>query len=261
MRSAQTVTHDFRSYGTFALPIGPNKLLLGKSSGWVAGFVEGWQTSFILNLSTGNAASVTSTYLNGAILTAGAATVEPTGLYGNSAPDIVGPFPIKDFGKVQWNGDCGSYFGSHFARVSDPQCGQVAGNLKQYCTLQAVTDANTGQLLLQNPQPGKRGTLGRQTMELPGIWAFDAAMSKSVRISENKSILVRMDATNVLNHPNVGNCPTTTGPQCTPVLNNQRHEPVWIHPNQRGSDSTVQRNSAVQFLTENAGYLPPNSGR
>ena len=65
-------------------------------------------------------------------------------------------------------------------------------------------------------------------MELPGIWAFDAAMSKSVRISESKTILVRMDATNVLNHPNVGNCaapPTvgmsivTTGPQCTPTLN------------------------------------------
>jgi hypothetical protein len=168
--SANHVTHDFRSYGTFELPIGPNKLLLGKSSGWLARVVEGWQTSFIVNLSTGAAATVSSSYLNGT-------TVSPTGLYGNSVPDIVGPFPIKDFGKVQWNGDYGNYFGSQFARTSDPQCAQVATDLRQYCTLQAVSDAKTGQILLQNPQPGKKGNLGRQTMELPGIWAFDAAMA------------------------------------------------------------------------------------
>jgi hypothetical protein len=47
------VTHDFRSFGTFELPIGPNKLLLANSSGWLARVVEGWQTSFIINASTG----------------------------------------------------------------------------------------------------------------------------------------------------------------------------------------------------------------
>ena len=58
-------------------------------------------------------------------------------------------------------------------------------------------------------------------MEMPGIWSFDAAMGKNVRISESKSVTIRMDATNVLNHPNVGNCSTTstTPPQCNPVLN------------------------------------------
>jgi len=241
------VTHDFRSYGTFELPIGPNKLLLGKSHGWLARVVEGWQTSFIVNLSTGNAASVASTYLNGSILTGGAATVEPTGLYGNSAPDIVGPFPVKDFGKVQWNGDYGNYFGSQFARTSDPQCAQVATDLRQYCTLQAVADAKTGQILLQNPQPGKKGNLGRQTMEMPGIWAFDAAMGKNIRISESKSVTVRMDATNVLNHPNVGNCSTTstTPPQCNPVLNINGTNPFGFI--QTKGDQTRQFKGTVRF--------------
>ena len=47
------VTHDFRTNGSFELPIGPNKLLFPNSSGWVARIIERWQTSFIVNFSTG----------------------------------------------------------------------------------------------------------------------------------------------------------------------------------------------------------------
>jgi hypothetical protein len=192
--SPNHVTHDFRSYGTFELPIGPGKALLRNSSGWLARVVEGWQTSFIVTLSTGNPVNIASTYINGT-------TVSPTGLYGSSVPDVVGPFSSKGFGKVTWNGDYGNFFGDAFGKVADPQCSAVATELKPYCTLQAVTDAKTGQVLLQNPKPGKRGTLGRTTLELPAQWNFDAAMSKTVRITETKTLQVRFDATNVFNHP------------------------------------------------------------
>ena len=57
--------------------------------------LEGWQTSFILNLSTGTPASVTSSYLQNGT------TASPTGLYANSVPDVVGVFPVKDFGKLR----------------------------------------------------------------------------------------------------------------------------------------------------------------
>src|SRR5262249_12069242 len=165
--SPNNVTHDFRSYGTFELPIGPGRLLLGKSSGALARAVEGWQSSFIVNLSTGQPANIQSSYVNSV---SGIATNSPTGLFGaaNAVPDIVGRFPGKGFGKVQWNGNFGSYLGSGFARVSDPQCAAVAAELRSFCTLQAVSDANSGQILLQNPKPGTRGSLGQQTMELPG---------------------------------------------------------------------------------------------
>src|SRR5262249_14655085 len=123
------------------------------------------------------------------------------GLYAGSVPDIVGPFPVKDFGKVKWDGDFGNFFGDRFGKVSDPQCALVADTLKSLCTLQAVTDAKTGQILLQNPKPGTRGTLGRQTLELPGQWSFDASMSKTVRILEGKSLQVKLDAQNIFNHP------------------------------------------------------------
>src|SRR5262249_40852976 len=117
--SPSHVTHDFRSYGTFALPIGPNKMLLGNSSGVLARVIEGWQSSFIVNLSTGQPANISASYLNNGV-------TSQTGLYGNAVPDIVGPFPGKGFGKVNWNGNFGSYFGSSFARVPDPQCAAVA---------------------------------------------------------------------------------------------------------------------------------------
>jgi len=81
----------------------------------------------------------------------------------------------------------------------------LADSLKSLCTLKAVTDAASGQVVLQNPLPGRRGTLGRQSLELPASWSFDAAMSKTVRLTESKSLVIRMDATNVFNHPNPSN--------------------------------------------------------
>src|SRR5262249_60403532 len=40
-------THDLRANGAFALPIGPSKLLFGKSSGVFARAFEGWQVGFV----------------------------------------------------------------------------------------------------------------------------------------------------------------------------------------------------------------------
>ena len=55
-------------------------------------------------------------------------------------------------------------------------------------------------------------------MEGPGAWAFDAAMSKSVQIGESKSLQVRLDATNILNHPLIGT-PTLNINSTTPFGN------------------------------------------
>ena len=182
------VTHDFRSFGTFELPIGPNKLLFGNTSGVLARAIEGWQTSFIVNASTGQPTNI------------GAANM----LYGNGVADIVNPFDLTT-GKVSWNGQSGDYFGSGtLTKVSDPQCNEVATSLRNFCSLQAVQEVASGNLLVQNPLPGTRGNVGRQTVRLPGRWSFDAAMSKSLRLSESARFQIRLDATNILNHPGVG---------------------------------------------------------
>ena len=175
-------------------------MLLANSHGVLARAVEGWQASAVVNLSVGQPASISASYTNPTVVGA-----SPTGQYGNSVPDIVGNFP-RD-GKVNWvsvsdpnDHNFGSYFGSTFTRVKDPQCSAVASQLAAFCTLQAVTDSN-GKVVLQNPQPGTRGSLGLASLTLPGNWTADASLSKSVRITESTRLQIRVESTNVLNHP------------------------------------------------------------
>jgi hypothetical protein len=40
------------------------------------------------------------------------------------------------------------------------------------------------------------------TFEMPGVYRFDANLSKAFKITESKSVQFRLDAVNVLNHPN-----------------------------------------------------------
>jgi hypothetical protein len=217
--------HNFRSNGTFELPFGPNKLVLGNSSGILARIVERWQSSLIYNVSSGVPVSITAGNM----------------LYALGVPDIV-PLPdgsipvIPRVGTATFptqnlttnNTNTGSYFDpGTYVKVTDPQCAQVAAALSSFCTLTSVALADpnnpaapqlgpTGSpvVILQNPQPGKRGTLGQKTIEGVGTWTLDANLSKTFRISESKSLQVRMDATNVLNHPGMNppslNITTTT---------------------------------------------------
>src|SRR5207247_9177049 len=54
---------------------------------------------------------------------------------------------------------------------------------------------------LQSTLAGDRGNLGQKVSELPGIWSLDATVSKAFRISETKRLQLRLDATNLFNHP------------------------------------------------------------
>jgi len=183
-------THEFRSNGSFELPIGPNKLFFPNTSGWLARAIERWESSIIFNLATGAPASITAGNM----------------LYANGVADLVQPLSIRT-GTVKW-GDpsansqlVGNYFGSgKWTKVPDPQCLAAAATLRTFCTLQAVADAS-GNIVLQNPQPGARGNIGRQTVETPGTWDFDANIRKSFKLTESKTLQIRMDANNILNHP------------------------------------------------------------
>lgn len=176
--------HDVRTNGTFALPIGPQKLLFGSSSGVLARIVEQWQMSWIFNVGSGAASNISAQNM----------------LYGNGVPDVVGAFNQK--GKVEWKDGAiaGNYFGDAYKRVTDPQCGSIATTLRSICTLSAIADSSNN-IVLQNAQPGTRGNLGQNTIELPGSWGLDATISKAFRISESKRLQFRLDATNILNHP------------------------------------------------------------
>jgi hypothetical protein len=191
--SVQTDTrvHDFRTNGTFALPVGPGKQFFSNATGPVARLIEGWQTGWVVNLNSGAPSTVTAN----------------TSLYANGRPDLVGPFPIKG-GGVTFNGTpaaTGSYWTpGTFGTVKDPQClnsGVVATSLQAACTLNAITDAKTGQVLIQNAMPGTVPSMGIGGLIGPGRWRFDANISKAIKVNENKTLQFRLDVSDLLNHP------------------------------------------------------------
>src|SRR6185295_11593302 len=68
------------------------------------------------------------------------------------------------------------------------------------CTLNAIAN-QSGQIIFQTPLPGKRGTFGQNSLYSLGTWTADMTVQKSVAVSEGKSVTIRLDATNVFNHP------------------------------------------------------------
>jgi hypothetical protein len=189
-------THVVRSYGSFDLPVGPGKTLARNSNGVLARVIEGWQTSWIVNLQSG------------APLTIGAGSM----LYGRGTPDQVRPFDFNAIRGVSWpaGSNVGNYFGSVFTKVRDPQCTTIDPSLQPACTLQAIAD-KSGNIILQNAQPGTRGNVGLNTIEGAGFWNADMALTKSFRINETFKGTIRMDARNVFNHPTPGAPPAAFG--------------------------------------------------
>ncbi len=196
-----SVGSDFRANGTFEIPVGPNRLLLAQTHGWIARAVEKWQTGFIFQIAQGAPRS----FLTGNNF-----------LYANGRPNIVGPWNNPK-GHITWSGKTGNYFGNtQYATFQDPQCQNVTtkDNLQANCTLvglaQVSSQSATGAVplssglygtpLLENPAPGTQGNLGNLTMGTFPRWALDGNLSKTIQISESKSVQIRFDATNILNH-------------------------------------------------------------
>ena len=114
----------------------------------------------------------------------------------------------KDFGKVKKSGLAPgviTYFDG-LQPVNDPIRATVTtlqstqGASANY----AINDAQ-GKTLLSNPVPGTVGNLRNGYLEGPGNFGLDANLTKVVRIDESKTFELRLDAINVLNHPNFGN--------------------------------------------------------
>jgi hypothetical protein len=61
-----------------------------------------------------------------------------------------------------------------------------------------------GRVLLANPAPGQAGSLGLKWIEGPPFLQFDMNLIKRVKVTETKEFELRVDAANILNHPNFG---------------------------------------------------------
>jgi hypothetical protein len=211
--------HSLRTNATIELPIGPNKLVMGNSSGIVARLIERWQTSFIFNASS----PVYSTLNPG-----------QSHFYAVSGYDVASTNWALPSSNFKWNDgtNTGTIYGDKYISVNDPSCydpsivtmgdkmGTVLGRIDATstgpCTIQALAarnpDGTAGEVLLKYPDPGKVGNLGKSNMKGIGQWSFDMSAAKAFQITETKSVQFRIDANNALNHP-VPNTPNiSAGP-------------------------------------------------
>jgi hypothetical protein len=199
--------HALTSYGTYNLPLAGRD-----SSGWVKRLAEGWQLSWVYSASSGTPYSITQT----------------TSMWGGSGVDLVRPdlFSAKD-GHVSWGFEVpgtktdlnpvgrigGTYNGREYMAVTDPQCASVTtlqglqGLCQQNMKALAVVDHYdtagqpvAGPIVFQHAAPGTRGNFDTNSMVGPGRWSLDMAISKNVTIMEGKTINLRVDVANILNH-------------------------------------------------------------
>jgi hypothetical protein len=216
-----SIFHEYRMNGSFELPFGPNKLIFGNSSGMLARVLERWQLSIIYNVGSGAPRDTFSAQK----LYAGGGGNQP-----QARPNIIGPWENPET-EYLWNGPngvSGTIYGfpNPYVSYDDPQCfnrvnntDSMGFNLRNSCTLNGlakVVPAGTagavlmadgvtyGIPVLENSLPGTQGNQGARMLRLPGRWTLDGNLGKSFQLTESKSIQVRFDATNILNHPNPG---------------------------------------------------------
>ena len=186
---ASNRAHSWVTYGAWELPFGPGKWVGSHTTGWLAHVAEGWQTSWITNASSGTPLSIAANNM----------------LYANGVPDIVdGGFDFSSVG-VYWphGASAGNYFQNRYTSADDPVCSSsaVAPSIQSFCTLNGVKDANSGNFVLVHPAPGKRGNLGLNKLNNIMRWNVDMSIAKAVHIGESKTVRIRLDSTNIFNHP------------------------------------------------------------
>jgi len=183
-------THDVRSNGTWQLPFGPQRKILGNSTGIAARLLERWQLGGIFSWSSGAPLTILS---GRSTITAGTTIT----------PDIVGDFP-KSAGDVVKIANGVTYF-SGLTQVADPDRANVTAlqSTSGSYTGMAIADSQ-GHMLLVNAPPGRHGNMGLSWIEGPANLNLDMNLIKRVRISETKEFEFRLDALSVLNHANFG---------------------------------------------------------
>ncbi len=189
-------THAIVSNGTWELPFGPNRAFLGNAPSWVSRLVEKWQLGGIFNWHSGNPLQISTN------LTTLTQTLTNNGI----SPDVVGNFP-HSMGNVTKTAS-GVFYFPGLLQIPDPTTNVTSlQGTNTAVTNKAITDAQ-GNLLLVNPKPGTIGTLGLNPIVGPSYSELDVNLIKRVRIAETKEFQIRVDAINVLNHPNFSD-PTT----------------------------------------------------
>jgi len=179
-RPPYDVTHAFKSNAVYNLPFGEGHGLNVADKG-LSRLISGWITSGILTWQSGGPFSILSGRgtLNRQGRSSSTNTVD-TNLTKAQLDDLVG-FRMTD---------TGPYFIAQSAINPADGRGVAADGSAPF----------PGQAFF-NPAPGTIGNLQRRSFSGPSVFNLDFALAKITRITEQQSIEIRAEASNVLNHP------------------------------------------------------------
>jgi hypothetical protein len=178
-------TNVFKSNGIYELPFGRNRTWMKNANRLVDGVLGGWRLSAIL------------TYTSGQPFTVSAPVSTFTQFTTGSTPDVTGALS-KSTGALQFNGSGACYF-CGFKQEPDPNISLLASSIASRSTLFA--QVGPGGVTLQNPLPGTLGNLAQTFFTSPNFFNLDAAISKTLKITERFNMEIRADFLNSTNHP------------------------------------------------------------
>ena len=178
-------TNVFKSNGIYELPFGRNRTWMKNANRLVDGVLGGWRLSAILTYTSGQPFTVTAPVSTFTQFTTG------------STPDVTGPLS-KSTGALQFNGSGACYF-CGFKQEPDPNISLLASSIASRSTLFA--QVGPGGVTLQNPLPGTLGNLAQTFFTSPNFFNLDAAISKTLKITERFNMEIRADFLNSTNHP------------------------------------------------------------
>jgi hypothetical protein len=190
-------THVFLANGLYEFPFGKGKKFASGTSRWMNALIGGWSLTGIYGFQSGEPYTISS----------GART---SNAGHNSTALVVGP-NIRG--------------GTLLTSTSSNVVGPVLYNASAIVTtplnspnLNCVNVSNTSTFFCI-PPPGQNGS-GRNQWQGPGFWNLDAGLFKTFDLTERWKLQLRLEAFNVLNHPNFENPrnATTGSPTITSTL-------------------------------------------
>jgi hypothetical protein len=135
--SGQHRSHTLNTYGSYELPFGPRGFFFRDASGFVKKIVEGWQLSWVTQMSSGSPSSLTG----------------QNTMWSNSYPNLVRPDlwdnKAGNTGKWDFERNEGWYFGRKYARTLDTNiCREPGTNggltqtlFNEYCVAPSSTSS------------------------------------------------------------------------------------------------------------------------
>ncbi len=177
-RTPFDLTHSIKANGVYDLPIGSgHRLSWQPVDGWL---LNGWSVSGIMTWQSGSPFSVLS----------GRSTLNRSARSGvNTATSTVAKPELDRLFQVRQTGS-GPYFVA--ASAINPKDGRAV-----------APDGEApfaGQIFL-HPEAGSVGALQRRMFSGPWVFNLDFGVQKRFSIKEHQSVELRMESTNVLNHP------------------------------------------------------------